>query len=140
MDLRVASVISKLTGLRVLLWTIEALCLTCPAAYTSEPQFHQVASSQPAVDRKIEEREFAGPMSDPDRRYMLWVERTLSTDDVAFVPCGKADTDGWQVCSRPGGSFDLPRPPRLQHNADGRNYPTRRAAVRLRRAEDALRR
>jgi hypothetical protein len=35
MAFRVPCVISKLTGDRVLLWTIEARCLTYPAAYTS---------------------------------------------------------------------------------------------------------
>lgn len=109
--------------------------------HVSDLHFHQVTSSQLAVDREIEERKHAGPLSDleadPDRLYMLWFERTLLTNDAAFVPSGAAGADGSQVCSRHDGSSDPPRPPRLRHHVDSRTYQICRAAVRLWRAEPA---
>lgn len=70
--------------------------------HVSDLHLYQVASSQLAVNREVEERKLAGLLSDleadPDRPYTLRFEWTLLTNDAAFVSSRAAGADGWQVC------------------------------------------
>src|SRR6185437_15679261 len=62
-----------------------------------DPQGDNVATSQLAVDRKVEQRKVAGPSFDQesgsDRPGLVWAQRRLGSDKLALVP-GRATGDG----------------------------------------------
>ena len=84
---------------------------------------NQVAAAQLAVDGKVEERQFTGPLgdveTDTDRPDMFRFERLFLADDATLVPSGAAGADGWQILSSHDGFSDPACPPRLRHPADG---------------------
>src|SRR6185437_4741313 len=65
-----------------------------------DPQGDDVATSQLAVDRKVEHGKVAGPSFDQesgsDRPDLVWAQRRLGSDQLALVP-GRAPGDGGEA-------------------------------------------
>ena len=57
----------------------------------TDPQLHEIARSQLAINGQVKQRQFANPTAElqpnPDRPDVLWLERRLLADELAFVPC-----------------------------------------------------
>src|ERR1051326_2741397 len=74
-------------------------------AHVIDPQGHQIAAAQFAVDREVEQREITLPTLQlkpgPDCPDILRLERALLADQATFVPgrFGKADK-GWRSFPR----------------------------------------
>jgi hypothetical protein len=68
--------------------------LTQQDVFNSNPD--DVTASELAVDRKIEERQIARPLSklepNPNRPNLLDLERRLGSNDLASVPCDATET------------------------------------------------
>jgi hypothetical protein len=63
-----------------------------------DPQGDDVATSQLAVDRKVEQRKVAGPSFDQescsDRPDLVWPQRRFRSDQLALVPGDAANFGG----------------------------------------------